>query len=122
LSSEFVNVTESAHKVLGQGNFVLTMGEGLFDGKPTAFYDLYRLEEGKQVGHWDVWKDAPSSGGEEFQWQVLDRTCRNRVFLNEPVWENPNPHPSPVGYTDYPFLKLEPAGIAVGRGTEQTHS
>jgi hypothetical protein len=25
------------------------MSEGLFDGKPTAFYDLYRLEEGKQV-------------------------------------------------------------------------
>ena len=23
------------------------MSEGLFDGKPTAFYDLYRLEEGK---------------------------------------------------------------------------
>ena len=37
------------------------------------------------------WKDAPSSGGEEFQWQVLDRTCRNRIFLNEPVWENLNP-------------------------------
>ena len=25
MSSEFVNVTESAHKVLGQGNFVLMM-------------------------------------------------------------------------------------------------
>jgi len=48
LSSKFVNVTESAHKVLGQGNFVLMMSKGLFDGKSTAFYDLYRLEEGKQ--------------------------------------------------------------------------
>jgi len=122
LSSEFVNVTESAHKVLGQGNFVLMMSEGLFDGKPTAFYDLYRLEEGKQVEHWDVWKDAPSSGGEEFQWQVLDRTCRNRIFLNEPVRENLNPTSLACRYTDYPLLKLEPAGTVVGRGTEQTHA
>ena len=54
MSSEFVNVTENAHKVLGQGNFVLMISEGLFDGIPTAFYDLYRLEKGKQVEHWDV--------------------------------------------------------------------
>jgi predicted SnoaL-like aldol condensation-catalyzing enzyme len=61
LSSEFVNVTESAHKVLGQGNFVL-VSEGLFDGKPTPFYDLCRLEEGKQVEHWDVLETIPPSG------------------------------------------------------------
>jgi predicted SnoaL-like aldol condensation-catalyzing enzyme len=35
------------------------MSEGLFDGKPTAFYDLYRLEEGKQVEHWDVLETVP---------------------------------------------------------------
>jgi N-ethylmaleimide reductase len=29
---------------------------------------------------------------------------------------------SPVGYTDYPFLKPEPARTAVGGGTEQTHA
>ena len=54
MSSEFVDVTKGAHKVLGQGNFVLMMSEGLFDGKPTAFYDFYRLEEGKQVEQCDV--------------------------------------------------------------------
>jgi predicted SnoaL-like aldol condensation-catalyzing enzyme len=59
LSSEFVNVTESAHKVLGQGNLVLMMSEGLLDGKPTVFYDFYRLEEGKQVEHWDVLETIP---------------------------------------------------------------
>src|SRR6266550_2242426 len=84
-----------AHKVLGQGNFVLMMSEGLFDGKPTAFYDLHCLEEDKKVEHWDVLETMPppaaSGGGEEFQWQVLGRTCRNRVFLNEPVWGNLNP-------------------------------
>jgi predicted SnoaL-like aldol condensation-catalyzing enzyme len=35
------------------------MSEGLFDGKPTAFYDLYRLEEGKQVEHWVALETIP---------------------------------------------------------------
>lgn len=43
------------HKVLGQGNFVLSMSEGKFGkGEATAFYDLFRLEDGKIVEHWDV--------------------------------------------------------------------
>jgi predicted SnoaL-like aldol condensation-catalyzing enzyme len=54
LPTKIVFKIEKLHKVLGQGNFVLAMSEGLFDGRPTAFYDLYRLDEGKQVEHWDV--------------------------------------------------------------------
>lgn len=42
------------HKVLGEGNFVLTVSEGKFAGKPTSFYDLFRVEDGKIVEHWDV--------------------------------------------------------------------
>lgn len=42
------------HKVLGQGNFVLAMSEGSFTGKPTAYYDLFRIENGKIAEHWDV--------------------------------------------------------------------
>ncbi|WP_243643652.1 nuclear transport factor 2 family protein [Tenacibaculum sp. M341] len=49
------------HKVLGQGNFVLTMSEGKFGkGDHTAFYDLFRLEEGKIVEHWDVITTIPA--------------------------------------------------------------
>ncbi len=55
----FVFKYDKLYKVLGQGNFVLMMSEGLFDGKPTVFYDLYRLEEGKQVEHWDVLEAIP---------------------------------------------------------------
>ena len=55
----FVFKYDKLFKVLGQGNFVLMMSEGLFDGKHTAFYDLYRLEEGKQVEHWDVLETTP---------------------------------------------------------------
>ncbi len=42
------------HKVLGQGNFVLAISEGIFAGKPTSFYDLFRIENNKIAEHWDV--------------------------------------------------------------------
>lgn len=48
------------HKVLGQGNFVLSMSEGKFGkGEHTAFYDLFRLENGQIVEHWDVIAPIP---------------------------------------------------------------
>lgn len=42
------------HKVLGEGNFVLTVSEGSFGGKEVTFYDLFRVEAGKIAEHWDV--------------------------------------------------------------------
>ena len=45
------------HQLLGQGNFVLLVSEGLFGpngGEPTAFYDLFRVSEDMLVEHWDV--------------------------------------------------------------------
>ena len=42
------------HKVLGEGNFVLTISEGTLGEAPTAFYDLFRLESGKIAEHWDT--------------------------------------------------------------------
>ncbi len=42
------------HKVLGEGNFVLAISEGLFAGKETSFYDLFRVENGKIAEHWDI--------------------------------------------------------------------
>ena len=55
------------HKVLGQGNFVLTMSEGQFAGKHVSFFDLFRVQNGKIAEHWDTieaiteraaWKNA----------------------------------------------------------------
>ncbi|KWX70583.1 nuclear transport factor 2 family protein [Paenibacillus jilunlii] len=42
------------HQVIGQGDFVLTVSEGLFDGQHTSFYDLFRVEDEKITEHWDV--------------------------------------------------------------------
>ncbi|APZ47484.1 hypothetical protein BW723_14850 [Polaribacter reichenbachii] len=48
------------HKVLGQGNFVLTICEGKFGkGDHTAYYDLFRIENGLIVEHWDVISTIP---------------------------------------------------------------
>jgi len=50
------------HRVLAEGNFVLSICEGNFDGTHSAFYDLFRVAEGKLVEHWDTTeKIAPRS-------------------------------------------------------------
>ena len=54
------------HKVLGEGNFVLAMSEGKFGkGELTAFYDLFRIENGQIVEHWDVISPIPA----ESEWK-----------------------------------------------------
>lgn len=47
-------VFEKNHIILGEGNFVLSVSEGTFAGKPTSFYDLFRIENGKIAEHWDT--------------------------------------------------------------------
>lgn len=49
------------HKVLGEGNFVLVASEGSFAGKHTAFYDLFRVQNGKIAEHWDTIETIPPS-------------------------------------------------------------
>jgi len=50
------------HKVLGEGNFVLTVSEGEWNNTTNAFYDLFRMENGKAVEHWDVIQPVPTDG------------------------------------------------------------
>jgi predicted SnoaL-like aldol condensation-catalyzing enzyme len=49
------------HRVVAEGNFVLTQSEGAFGGAPTAYYDLFRVESGKIVEHWDVMQTIPAA-------------------------------------------------------------
>jgi predicted SnoaL-like aldol condensation-catalyzing enzyme len=50
------------HKVLGEGNFVLTISEGQWNATTNAFYDLFRMEDGMIVEHWDVIQPVPTEG------------------------------------------------------------
>ena len=45
---------DKIHKVLGEGNFVLTVSEGQIGGVHSSFYDLFRVENGKIAEHWDT--------------------------------------------------------------------
>ena len=48
------------HMTIAEGNFVLTVSEGKEGETATAFYDLWRLEAGLIVEHWDVISEIPS--------------------------------------------------------------
>jgi len=53
---------QRVHRVLAEGNFVLGVSEGHYNGIHSAFYDLFRIANGKVVEHWDTTeKIAPRS-------------------------------------------------------------
>lgn len=56
---------EKIHRVLGEGNFVLVFSEGKYGGKPTAFFDLFRVEGGKIAEHWDVLQEIPEKAAHD---------------------------------------------------------
>ncbi len=50
---------EQCHRLLAEGNFVLSVCEGHTDLIPFSYFDLYRLEAGKIVEHWDTTEAIP---------------------------------------------------------------
>jgi predicted SnoaL-like aldol condensation-catalyzing enzyme len=42
------------HRIVADGEFVFTQGEGVLHEQPTAFYDIFRVEQGRLAEHWDV--------------------------------------------------------------------
>ena len=61
LSNTFLDQTQylKCHRILSEGNFVLCVCEGKLDGKHTSFYDLFRVEQGRIVEHWDTREFVP---------------------------------------------------------------
>jgi predicted SnoaL-like aldol condensation-catalyzing enzyme len=47
------------HRLLAEGNFVLSVCEGYLGGVHSSFYDLYRVAHGKLVEHWDTTEAIP---------------------------------------------------------------
>ncbi|MCX4984761.1 nuclear transport factor 2 family protein [Streptomyces sp. NBC_00572] len=52
-------VYKTVHKVIAEGEFVLLQSEGEF-GVPVAYYDLFRVADGRIVEHWDVIAPVPA--------------------------------------------------------------
>lgn len=62
-------IYNTVHYVMGQGNYVLAISEGTFGDKPTSYYDLFRVENGKIAEHWDVMEkisDTPKNDNGKF--------------------------------------------------------
>ncbi len=47
------------HRILADGNFVLTVSEGYKNAVHTSFFDLFRLDNSKIVEHWDTTEAVP---------------------------------------------------------------
>ncbi len=47
------------HRVLAEGNFVLSVSEGSRHGVHSSYYDLFRVDDGKLVEHWDTIEAIP---------------------------------------------------------------
>jgi len=47
------------HRILAEGNFVLSVCEGYLNQKHTSFFDLYRIKHGKVVEHWGTTEKIP---------------------------------------------------------------
>lgn len=45
--------------IVAEGNFVFTASEGTLGTTPTAFFDLFRIKDGKIVEHWDTISTIP---------------------------------------------------------------
>ena len=63
--NNMVMVYDKLHLTLAEGDKVLCVSEGKFGAAPgehVAFYDIFRLENGKIVEHWDNIQAIPADG------------------------------------------------------------
>ena len=50
---------EKCHRILAEGNFILSVCEGSVNQVWTSFFDLYRLDAGLIIEHWDTRETIP---------------------------------------------------------------
>lgn len=50
---------EKIHRIIAEGNFVMSQSNGMTNGIPHVFYDIYRLTDGKIQEYWSVSQAIP---------------------------------------------------------------
>jgi len=50
---------DTNHRLLAEGNYVISVCEGSLNGVHTSFYDLFRIAHSKIVEHWDTTEAIP---------------------------------------------------------------
>ena len=81
-------------KVLGEGNFVLVCSEGRFAGKNTAFFDLFRVDNGIIVEHWDVLQEIP------------DKMAHDNGFFQSSLYKRIGGYDAIAGFVDLAFPRV----------------
>jgi predicted SnoaL-like aldol condensation-catalyzing enzyme/truncated hemoglobin YjbI len=81
-------------KVFGQGNFVLVCSEGRFASKHTAFFDLFRVEEGLIAEHWDVLQEIP------------EKMAHDNGFFNESLYKRIGGYDAIAAFVDLAFPRV----------------
>lgn len=46
-------------KIIGQGNYVVSYSKAIFNAQEMAVFDIFRIEDGKIVEHWDNMEPVP---------------------------------------------------------------
>lgn len=59
LASKPTRDYQKIHRILAEGNFVLSVCEGKKEGTHASYYDLFRIADGKIVEHWDTFEEVP---------------------------------------------------------------
>jgi predicted SnoaL-like aldol condensation-catalyzing enzyme/truncated hemoglobin YjbI len=70
---------QKIQQVFGEGNLALVCSEGLFSGKHTAFFDLFRMENNKIVEHWDVLQEIPNAHSQAHTNGFFEATLYKRL-------------------------------------------
>ncbi|WP_338877029.1 nuclear transport factor 2 family protein [Spirosoma sp. SC4-14] len=52
---------QKAHRIIGEGNFVVVQAAGIWNQKPAVFYDTFRLDKGKIAEQWTVRQFVPET-------------------------------------------------------------
>ena len=50
---------DKLHRILAEGDFVLSVSEGSVNGVHSSFFDLFRIAHGKLAEHWDTTEAVP---------------------------------------------------------------
>jgi len=59
-SNEGITINyDRMHRILAEGNFVLTVSEGSVNGVHSSFFDLFRVAHDKLAEHWDTTEAVP---------------------------------------------------------------
>lgn len=53
-NGDFIVRYDKVHRLLAEGDFVLTVSEGVKHGVHSSFYDLFHVSNLKLVEHWDT--------------------------------------------------------------------